>query len=49
MSGETLSGGPVRPAGNHLKTGLRDYGMLVSLVAIMLFFQVVTGGTLLRR
>ncbi|AMJ61441.1 multiple monosaccharide ABC transporter permease [Bosea sp. PAMC 26642] len=48
MSSETLSGGPVRPAGSHLKTGLRDYGMLMSLVAIMLFFQVVTGGTLLR-
>jgi putative multiple sugar transport system permease protein len=48
MSGETLSGGPVRPAGSHLKTGLRDYGMLMSLVAIMLFFQVMTGGTLLR-
>lgn len=53
MSGETMSGGnlssgPARPAGSHLKTGLRDYGMLMSLVAIMLFFQVVTGGTLLR-
>ncbi|SFJ61260.1 multiple monosaccharide ABC transporter membrane protein [Bosea sp. OK403] len=53
MSGETLSGktiseAPARPAGSHLKTGLRDYGMLMSLVAIMLFFQVVTGGTLLR-
>ena len=47
-SGETMGGGPVRPAGSHLKTGLRDYGMLMSLVAIMLFFQVVTGGTLLR-
>jgi putative multiple sugar transport system permease protein len=53
MSGETLSGkavseAPARPAGHHLKTGLRDYGMLMSLVAIMLFFQVMTGGTLLR-
>ncbi|AOO84442.1 multiple monosaccharide ABC transporter permease [Bosea vaviloviae] len=48
MSGKTLSETPVRPAGHHLKTGLRDYGMLMSLVAIMLFFQVMTGGTLLR-
>ncbi|MGY2053250.1 multiple monosaccharide ABC transporter permease [Methylobacterium sp. JK268] len=31
-----------------LKAGLRDYGMLLSLVAIMAFFQVATGGTLLR-
>ncbi|WP_245904821.1 multiple monosaccharide ABC transporter permease [Pseudoroseicyclus aestuarii] len=27
---------------------LRDYGMLIALIAIMLFFQVVTDGTLLR-
>jgi putative multiple sugar transport system permease protein len=30
------------------KTHFRDYGMLLSLLAIMLFFQVVTNGTLLR-
>ncbi len=48
QSGESFNGGPSRPAAHHLKTGLRDYGMLMSLVAIMLFFQVVTGGTLLR-
>ncbi|WP_410492280.1 multiple monosaccharide ABC transporter permease [Bosea sp. 685] len=48
MSGKASSEAPARPAGNHLKTGLRDYGMLMSLVAIMLFFQVMTGGTLLR-
>ena len=38
-------------AGAHrgfLKNNLREYGMLLSLLAIMLFFQVVTGGTLLR-
>lgn len=43
MSGETLSEVSARPTGSHLKTGLRDYGMLMSLVAIMLFFQVMTG------
>ncbi|MCT4474869.1 sugar ABC transporter permease [Bosea sp. SSUT22] len=32
-----------RPKGGNL----REYGMLMSLVAIMLFFQVVTGGKLL--
>jgi putative multiple sugar transport system permease protein len=31
-----------------LKNNLREYGMLLSLFAIMLFFQVVTDGTLLR-
>jgi putative multiple sugar transport system permease protein len=36
------------PGRGFLKEGLREYGMLLSLVAIMLFFQVMTGGTLLR-
>lgn len=31
-----------------VKTNLRSYGMLLSLFAIMLFFEVMTGGTLLR-
>lgn len=31
-----------------LKNNLRDYGMLISLFAIMIFFEVVTNGTLLR-
>jgi putative multiple sugar transport system permease protein len=31
-----------------LKESLRSYGMLLSLIAIMLFFQVATDGTLLR-
>jgi putative multiple sugar transport system permease protein len=31
-----------------LKNNLRDYGMLISLVAIMALFQVLTDGTLLR-
>ncbi|MBZ6075062.1 multiple monosaccharide ABC transporter permease [Microvirga puerhi] len=34
--------------GNFLKTHFRDYGMLVSLLVIMAFFQVVTDGTLLK-
>lgn len=32
----------------HLKHNLREYGMLLSLVAIMLFFQIKTGGTLMQ-
>src|SRR3569832_97162 len=31
-----------------VKTHFRDYGMLLSLLVIMLFFQVVTDGTLLK-
>ena len=31
-----------------LKNNLREYGMLISLFAIMIFFEVVTNGTLLR-
>ncbi|WP_282570347.1 multiple monosaccharide ABC transporter permease [Bosea sp. F3-2] len=43
----------VKPAAARAETAkpkggnLREYGMLMSLVAIMLFFQVVTGGKLL--
>src|SRR5690349_5465495 len=35
-------------ATRFLKQNLREYGMLLSLVAIMVFFQVVTDGTLLQ-
>ncbi|MBV8659200.1 MAG: sugar ABC transporter permease, partial [Burkholderiales bacterium] len=31
-----------------LKQHMRDYGMLLSLVAIMVFFQYMTDGTLLE-
>jgi putative multiple sugar transport system permease protein len=34
--------------GGSLKNNLREYGMLLSLFAIMMFFEVVTNGTLLR-
>ena len=36
-----------RPSG-FIKNNLRNYGMLLSLFAIMLFFQFVTDGTLLQ-
>jgi putative multiple sugar transport system permease protein len=44
---------PLTPAGaklhaGFLKNNLREYGMLISLVAIMVLFQVLTDGTLLR-
>ena len=31
-----------------LKNNLREYGMLMSLIAIMAFFQVMTDGTLMQ-
>jgi putative multiple sugar transport system permease protein len=39
---------PRPSAGSFLKAHFRDYGMLLALLAIMLFFQVSTGGTLLK-
>lgn len=32
----------------YLGSHLREYGMLLALLAIMIFFQIVTGGTLLK-
>jgi putative multiple sugar transport system permease protein len=45
---ENLRGSERPSFGSVFKSHFRDYGMLVSLLAIMLFFQVVTNGTLLR-
>ena len=39
---------PRRAHAGFLKNNLREYGMLISLVAIMVLFQVLTDGTLLR-
>jgi putative multiple sugar transport system permease protein len=39
---------PRASAARFLKQNLREYGMLLSLVAIMVFFQVMTDGTLLQ-
>ncbi len=42
---------PLPPKSGHagfLKNNLRDYGMMISLFAIMIFFEIVTNGTLLR-
>ena len=46
----TFPGPPPARTGhaNLVKESLRSYGMLLSLFAIMLFFQVMTDGTLLR-
>ncbi len=34
--------------GDYLRNNIREYGLLVALVVIMLFFQIVTGGVLFR-
>jgi putative multiple sugar transport system permease protein len=40
--------GAARLHAGFLKNNLREYGMLISLVAIMVLFQVLTDGTLLQ-
>jgi len=39
---------PRRSIGSYLTAHLREYGLLFALIAIMVFFQIVTDGTLLR-
>ena len=39
---------PAQRTAHFLKQNLREYGMLLSLVAIMVFFQIMTEGTLLQ-
>src|SRR5437899_2454483 len=48
MTDKTASLPEERRHGSFIKHNLRTYGMLLSLFAIMLFFQVVTDGTLLQ-
>jgi putative multiple sugar transport system permease protein len=48
---QAIAAAPVaasRGTAHFLKQNLREYGMLLSLVAIMAFFQVMTDGTLLQ-
>ncbi|MGR3322522.1 MAG: multiple monosaccharide ABC transporter permease [Pseudooceanicola sp.] len=44
----TGSRGETKSVGEYLLGHLREYGLLFALIAIMVFFQIVTGGTLLR-
>jgi putative multiple sugar transport system permease protein len=48
MTDKTVSLPEERRHGSFIKNNLRNYGMLMSLIAIMLFFQVMTSGTLLQ-
>ncbi|HYE51485.1 MAG TPA: multiple monosaccharide ABC transporter permease [Azospirillaceae bacterium] len=51
MTDKTVQGdlpGKTADYRGFLKNNIRDYGMLMSLVVIMAFFEVVTNGTLLK-
>jgi putative multiple sugar transport system permease protein len=48
MTDKTVSLPEERANAGFIKNNLRNYGMLLSLFAIMLFFQVMTDGTLLQ-
>jgi putative multiple sugar transport system permease protein len=48
MSDKTAALAEAPKHAGFLKANLREYGMLLSLFAIMLFFEFVTDGTLLR-
>src|SRR6201994_2390212 len=48
MTDKTVSLPGERRHAGFIKTNLRSYGMLLSLVAIMLFFEIMTDGTLLQ-
>src|ERR1700751_1467873 len=48
MTDKTASLPEKRQHGGVSKNNLRNYGMLLSLLAIMLFFELVTDGTLLQ-
>ncbi|WP_417411684.1 multiple monosaccharide ABC transporter permease [Hoeflea sp.] len=45
---ETASDTQSNSVGQYLANHLRDYGMVLALIAIMAFFQVMTDGTMLR-
>ncbi|WP_315721472.1 MULTISPECIES: multiple monosaccharide ABC transporter permease [unclassified Bradyrhizobium] len=48
MTDKTVSLPEEKPHTGFLKNNLRSYGMLMSLFVIMLFFQIMTDGTLLQ-
>ena len=48
MTDKTVSLPEERRHASFIKNNLRNYGMLLSLFAIMLFFELVTDGTLLQ-
>ncbi len=45
---ERTESGPRTGLGEYVARHIREYGLLFALIAIMAFFQIVTGGVLLR-
>ena len=45
---QAKAGTPGKGIGAYLASHLREYGLLLALIVVMLFFQIVTDGTLLR-
>lgn len=48
LAEQTATEAEAKGLGEYLASHLREYGLLFALIAIMVFFQIVTGGTLLR-
>ncbi|SER46771.1 multiple monosaccharide ABC transporter membrane protein [Tranquillimonas rosea] len=47
-SNDSVPAGQAKASWNFLRGHLREYGILFALIAIMAFFQIATGGILLR-
>lgn len=48
MATDTSPASTTPSLGAYLKNNIREYGLLIALVVIMVFFQVITGGVLFR-
>jgi len=48
MVTETSDATAAPSLGAYLRNNIRDYGLLIALVVIMIFFQIITGGVLFR-
>ena len=48
MSTDTATKTTQPSVGEYLRKNIREYGLLVALVVIMIFFQVITNGVLFR-
>ena len=48
MSTDTATKTTQPSVGDYLRKNIREYGLLVALVVIMIFFQVITNGVLFR-
>ncbi len=48
MATETRTEAPKMSIASYLQNNIREYGLLIALVVIMLFFQVITDGVLFR-